>query len=192
MKRLALMVVGSLTDWVVAFSGTDEDEEDNHLRVPGPSRVVRGIAEKEEGDVSFVVVEDCHSEDRNDLGDKGGDDNTNDDGHAAARDGGEYLSRDDAVDHSITNHDNDIKQDGEFWKASIPVLMRLDASDTSILETSERFDLVIDAAQSSGNGDWRGVSRSGSWWRWCPFSMSIRNWREMPLCWALGCHFGRL
>ena len=54
-------------------------------------------------------MEDCHSEDGNDPGDEGDDDDTNDDGHVAARDSREHLPRDNTIDHSITNHENDIK-----------------------------------------------------------------------------------
>jgi hypothetical protein len=85
-------------------------------------------------------VEDCHSEDLDDPGDKGDDDNTDGDGHAAARDGGEYLSRDDAVDHSITNHDNDIKQDGAFGR---PVSQRPSGSTRNGTEDKNEKKAVI-------------------------------------------------
>jgi hypothetical protein len=56
----------------------------------------------------LILVEDGHSKNSNDPGDKRNNHDADDDSQTATRNGREYLTPNNAINHAITNHDDNI------------------------------------------------------------------------------------
>lgn len=60
--------------------------------------------------IPFIYIEYLHAEQNNDPGDDHDDNHTYRNGHVVSRNGGEDLSTDNTVHHTVSQHDDDIQQ----------------------------------------------------------------------------------